>query len=77
MDPELDHALETAESTLDEPTRKAAYQTVAERVNADRGHIVLYDRLLINAYKRNVKGWNVNVYDNNVTWDSAEWWLEK
>ncbi len=77
IDPELDRALEIAESTLDEPTRKAAYQTVAERVNADRGHIVLYDRLLINAYKRNVKGWNVNVYDNNVTWDSAAWWLEK
>lgn len=77
IDPEIDRALELAEATLDEPTRKAAYQTVAERVNAAKGHIVLYDRLLINAFKRHVKGWNVNVYDNNVTWDSAEWRIER
>lgn len=76
-DPAIDAALDGADSTADEAARKAAYQVIADRVNADKGHIVLYDRLLINAYRGYVKGWEVNVYDNNVTWDSANWWLAK
>lgn len=77
VDPDIDRALLQADSTLHETARRQAYQTVAERVNADKGHIVLYDRLQIDAYKRYLKGWVVNVHDNNLAWDSESWWLDR
>jgi len=76
IDPELDKGLDAAGSTIDEATRKAAYQTVAERVNADKGHVVLYNRLEIDALKNYVKGHAVNIWDN-LTWDAQNWWLDK
>jgi peptide/nickel transport system substrate-binding protein len=76
LDPELDKALETAGGTTDEPARIAAYKTVAERVNAGKGHIVLYNRLDLDAFKKYVKGHTVNVWDN-FTWNTEDWWLDK
>jgi peptide/nickel transport system substrate-binding protein len=76
LDPQLDQALATAAGTLDEAPRKAAYQTVAERVNADKGHIVLYNRLEIDAWKKFVKGHEMNVWDN-LAWDTPTWWLDR
>jgi peptide/nickel transport system substrate-binding protein len=76
IDPELDKAIETAGSTVDEDARKAAYKTVAERVNADKGHIVLYNRLDIDAFKRYVKG-HVNDTWDTLGWDTANWWLDR
>ena len=73
----IDQALIQAGGTLDEAQRKAAYATVAEQVNLDKGHIVLFNRLLIDAYKKHVKGWEANVYDNNLAWDSESWWLDR
>ena len=76
LDPELDKALVTAAGPLDEAQRKAAYKTVAERVNAGKGHIVLYNRLEIDAWKKYVKGHAMNVWDN-LAWDAQNWWLDK
>jgi peptide/nickel transport system substrate-binding protein len=76
LDPELDKALETAGSTVDEAARKAAYKTVAERVNAGKGHIVLYNRLDIDALKKYVKG-HVNDTWDTLGWDTVNWWLDK
>jgi peptide/nickel transport system substrate-binding protein len=76
LDPDIDKALATAASTLDESQRKAAYKTVAERVNAGKGHIVLYNRLNIDAWKKYVKGHQTNVWDY-LAWDSQNWWLDK
>jgi peptide/nickel transport system substrate-binding protein len=75
--PTIDEALLRGGGTLDEAQRKAAYATVAEQVNIDKGHIVLFNRLLINAYKKHVKGWESNVYDNNLSWDTESWWLDR
>jgi peptide/nickel transport system substrate-binding protein len=76
IDPELDKALETAGSTVDEDARKAAYKTVAERVNADKGHVILYNRLDIDAFKKYVKG-HVNDTWDTLGWDTANWWLDR
>lgn len=76
QDPDLDKALETAGSTVDEAARKAAYKTVAERVNADKGHIILYNRLEIDAFKKYAKGHVTNIWDN-LGWDTYNWWLDK
>lgn len=76
VDPELDRALEAAGATADEGQRKALYQTVAERVNAGKGHIVLYNRLEIDAFKKYVKGHGVNTWDY-LAWDTENWWLDK
>ena len=76
LDSDLDWALETAGATLDEAARKAAYQVVAERINADKGHIVLYNRLRLEAFKSYVKGHVTNVW-SDLAWDTANWWLDK
>ncbi|SRR5579884_497915 len=76
VDPELDKALNDAAATLDESARKAAYKVVAERISAGRGHIVLYNRLLIDPHKKYVVGPKVNIWDN-LTWDAQNWWLNK
>jgi peptide/nickel transport system substrate-binding protein len=76
-DPIIDQALAQAASTLDEDQRRQAYAIVAERVNAGKGHIVLYNRLQFDAFKTFVKGWEVNVFTSNVAWDSANWWLDR
>jgi peptide/nickel transport system substrate-binding protein len=75
--PTIDQALLQGGGTLDEAARKAAYATVAEQVNLDKGHIVLFNRLLIDAYKKSIKGWEANVYDNNLAWDSENWWIDR
>ena len=75
--PRIDQALLQAGATLDEAQRKAAYASIAEQVNLDKGHIVLFNRLLIDAYKKHVKGWEANVYDNNLAWDTENWWLDR
>jgi peptide/nickel transport system substrate-binding protein len=76
LDAELDKALETAGTTVDEAARKAAYKTVAERVNADKGHVVLYNRLEIDGFKKYAKGHVTNIWDN-LGWDTQNWWLDR
>ncbi|HEX6512451.1 MAG TPA: peptide ABC transporter substrate-binding protein [Chloroflexota bacterium] len=76
IDPELDKALNTASSTLDESARKDAYKTVAERIAEDRGHIVLYNRLRIDPHKTYVNGVRTNVW-KYLGWDTENWWLSK
>jgi peptide/nickel transport system substrate-binding protein len=77
QDPELDKALEAAGATLDEEQRKAAYKTVAERVNAGKGHIVLYNRLEIHAFKKTVKGNTPDNFWDQFTGNIEDWWLDK
>ncbi len=76
LDPEIDAALQEAGSTVDEAKRKAAYQRVAERVNALKAHIVLYNRLEIDALKKTIKGYTRNTWDD-LAWDTENWWLDR
>ena len=74
LDPELDAALAAASSTVDESKRAAAYRTVAERVAADKGHILLYSRLELDAFNKRVKGHTPNIW-SNFTWNAEDWSL--
>ncbi len=75
-DPEIDKAVESAGATLDENARKGSYKTAAEKINTDKGHIVLYNRLEIDAWKKYVKGHKMDVWDY-MGWDTANWWLDR
>jgi peptide/nickel transport system substrate-binding protein len=76
VDPELDAALQLAASTVDEAKRAEAFRAVAERADAGKGHILLYSRLVLDAYKTSVKGHAPNIWDN-LTWNAKDWWLER
>jgi peptide/nickel transport system substrate-binding protein len=76
VDAELDKAFELANSTSQEAARKAAYKTAAERINADKGHVVLFNRLEIDGFKKHLKGHVVNIWDY-MAWDTQNWWLDK
>jgi ABC-type transport system substrate-binding protein len=76
MNPELDRALETAASAVDESARKAAFATVARLADADKGHILLYQRLDLDPAKSHVKGRAVNIW-SDFTWNAQDWWLMK
>jgi peptide/nickel transport system substrate-binding protein len=74
VDPDLDAALAAASGTVDETKRTAAYRTVAERVAAGKGHILLYSRLELDAYNKKVKGHAPNIW-SDFTWNADEWSL--
>jgi peptide/nickel transport system substrate-binding protein len=76
QDPELDQAIVAGGATVDDAARKAAYKTAAERINADKGHIVLYNRLQLDALKKYLKGQQPTIW-SDFTWDSENWWLDK
>jgi peptide/nickel transport system substrate-binding protein len=76
LNPELDQALEAAGSAVDETARKAAFATVAKLVDADKGHILLYQRLDLDPFKSQVKGRGVNIW-SDFTWNAQDWWIEK
>ncbi|HLQ33425.1 MAG TPA: hypothetical protein VK457_12125, partial [Chloroflexota bacterium] len=76
QDADLDKALNSAASTVDETARKEAYKAVAERVNAGKGHIVLYNRLRIDPHKTRVNGIVPNPW-TYLGWDTQNWWLSK
>jgi peptide/nickel transport system substrate-binding protein len=76
-DPEIDQALSVAGATLDDSVRKAAYRSVASRVDADKANIVLYLRPTIDVLKSYIHGHaSPNVWDY-FTWDIGNWWLDK
>src|SRR5205823_352323 len=76
QDPILDKALEDAGGTVDELARKAALRTALERIDADKGHVVLYSRLDLDAFNNRVKGHSPNGW-TNFTWNAQDWWLEQ
>jgi peptide/nickel transport system substrate-binding protein len=76
QDPEIDKLVPAAGVILDDEARKAAYKTIAERLNEDKVVIPLYSRLAIDARKSNVQGWQTNVWDS-LSWNSQDWWLSK
>ncbi len=76
LDPALDTALDAAGSAVDEAKRAAAYRVVAERVDADKGHLPLYRRLEIDAYHQRVKGHAPNIW-SDFTWNAEDWWIER
>lgn len=69
---EADAAIETAGSTPDEAARRAAYQTVCEKVDAELPHIYLYDRAEINLTRSNIKNFQVTPWSSQ-SWNAAEW----
>ncbi len=75
LDPELDAALLAASSTVDETQRAAAFRIVAERADAGKGHILLYTRLDLDAFRKSLKGHEPNIWAD-FTWNTEDWWLE-
>jgi len=75
VDPEIDAALQAASSTPDDAKRAAAYRVVAERADADKGHILLYSRLELDAYNKRVKGHAPNIW-SEFTWNAEDWRIE-
>lgn len=71
-DPKIDAAIEAGRSTLDQAARKQAYAEAARLVNDSYAYIPLYNRLLINAFSKNVTGWTPNPWEE-FTWDVAKW----
>jgi peptide/nickel transport system substrate-binding protein len=74
-DPETDRAIEEAGSTPDQAKRAAAYRRMTERVNQELPHIVLYNRLDAQAYRKTLHGHIPNIWDN-MTWNAQEWWIK-
>ena len=74
-DPKIDAAIEAGRSSLDQDARKQAYAEVARLVNETYGYIPLYNRLLINAFSKDVTGWTPNPWEE-FTWDIARWGRE-
>ena len=59
---------------MDEAKRAAAYKVIAERVNADKGHILLYSRLELDAFNKRMKGHAPNIWAD-FTWNTEDWSL--
>ncbi len=76
IDPTLDAAIDTGRSTLDIPTRKAAYRTVVERVLDAGVYLPLYKRSELDAFSLGVTGQLPNPWDD-FTWNIEDWVLAK
>ncbi|GMR02452.1 MAG: peptide ABC transporter substrate-binding protein [Acidimicrobiia bacterium] len=72
VDPTLDAAIDTGRSTLDIPTRKAAYRTVVERVLDAGVYLPLYKRSELDAFSLGVTGQLPNPWDD-FTWNIEDW----
>lgn len=74
-DPAIDRALVTAQSSLDQGARRAAYAEAQRRINATGAYIPLYTRVLIDGFRDRVKGYEGNPWDE-FGWDSENWYIE-
>ncbi|MCB0131784.1 MAG: peptide ABC transporter substrate-binding protein [Caldilineaceae bacterium] len=69
-------AIAAAGATPDVAARKANYQIACEQIDAELPHIYLYDRGEIHLSRSNVTGFAVNVFQNSITWNVADWTIE-
>jgi peptide/nickel transport system substrate-binding protein len=76
VDAEADAALEIAGASPDLAVRAEAYQILAERIAAGRPHIYLYDRADIDLLAEDFMGYDMNIWES-VSWNCAEWWLDR
>ncbi|MFZ5916313.1 MAG: peptide ABC transporter substrate-binding protein [Chloroflexota bacterium] len=77
IDEEADAALLIAGSSPDLDVRKAAYQTVAERIAEGRPHIYLYDRADIDLLREHFMGYEANIWTSTGSWNAEEWYIAK
>jgi peptide/nickel transport system substrate-binding protein len=77
IDDEADTALAVAGSSPDLEVRKAAYQTISERIAEGRPHIYLYDRADIDLLRDQFKGYVANIWTSTGSWNAEEWYIEK
>jgi len=75
VDSGIDKALNTAQGTLDQAARKAAYSDALKRINASYAYIPLYTRLYIDGFRERVKGYQASPWAN-FGWDSENWYIE-
>ncbi len=69
-------AIDAAGATPDQAERAANYQIACELIDAELPHIYLYDRGEIHLSRSNVTGFDVNVFQNSITWNVADWSVE-
>ena len=72
--PQLDQALATAGSTLDDRMRIASDTTAEQLIDANAAVIPLYARLDIDARTNALQSWQPNGYDF-LPWNAQNWWL--
>jgi peptide/nickel transport system substrate-binding protein len=76
IDDEADEAMRIAGTSPDPAVRDEAYQTVAERIAAERPHIFLYDRADIDLLRERFMGYEMNIWAE-VAWNAEVWYIEE
>jgi len=74
--PDVDKAIDDGSMTTDIAKRKELYCQVATQINKDIPRIYLYERLLINGYRKNMQNFQVSSSYVDFTIDSQNWWLK-
>jgi peptide/nickel transport system substrate-binding protein len=72
---EFDALMEEASSTPDMEARAEAYQRANELLVEGLPHIFLYQRLRVDLYVDNLRGFERNDW-GSLAWNAEEWWLE-
>ncbi|HET8568065.1 MAG TPA: peptide ABC transporter substrate-binding protein [Candidatus Limnocylindria bacterium] len=75
-DPRIDALLAEAGATVDVGRRRDAYASVVRLLNEHAVAIWLYDRLRVDAFRRELDGHAANPWDQ-ATWDASEWHLRR
>ncbi len=71
-----DEALVAAAATPDQAERKADYQISCEQIDAELPHIYLYDRADIDLTRSNFRGYRINSWESQRSWNTYDWYLE-
>jgi peptide/nickel transport system substrate-binding protein len=66
-------AIKDAGTSPDQAVRAADYQIACELIAEELPHIYLYDRAEIGLARSNISGFGVNVFENSITWNNANW----
>lgn len=72
--PEVDAALDAARNSPDLEARRAEYFKMSQLIAQDLPNIMLYARLSINVFSKDVAGYTINAWEN-LTWDTQNWYM--
>jgi peptide/nickel transport system substrate-binding protein len=73
----VDAALDQAGSALDVDTRRAAYSVAMREISKQKPVLFLYNRVQINAFRKDVKGWTPNPWLPLMpNWDAQNWYRD-
>ncbi len=73
---DVDKWIDDAAATTDTAARKDLYCKIAAQINADLPRILLYERLLVDAYRANLQGFTMSPGPADMAWGAQNWWLK-